>query len=286
MIAFYPGLHQPSDTKHFRRACISINRLWQRRKPLGRARIFVDSGAFTILAKHGHYPESHSVERYAQRLYELHTQGIVRIAVASTQDYMCEPMMLAKTGFTVADHQRLTVERYDALVASLARLFGGPPPFPILPVLQGWTVGDYRQHLAMYGGRLSPRMWVGVGSVCKRQGNTGTIEAILRAIKEVRPDLRLHGFWREADGAAEPCSPPPVLDRRQHGVVLRSSEERSQRERLAGSRRLRPAGERSAMRSRAVVAALRMTTSRDHSPSRDATKAEGLGQPDSNGGAQ
>jgi hypothetical protein len=35
---------------------------------------------------------------------------------------------------------------------------------------------------------------VGVGSVCKRNANAGTIEGILSAIKAARPDLRLHGF--------------------------------------------------------------------------------------------
>jgi hypothetical protein len=37
-------------------------------------------------------------------------------------------------------------------------------------------------------------MWVGVGSVCKRNGTPEQIEAVLDAIHNVRPDLRLHGF--------------------------------------------------------------------------------------------
>src|SRR4051795_10333681 len=37
-------------------------------------------------------------------------------------------------------------------------------------------------------------MWVGVGSVCRRNGNPSAIEAVLRAIKTERLDLRLHGF--------------------------------------------------------------------------------------------
>ncbi|MGL5060785.1 MAG: DUF7221 family queuine tRNA-ribosyltransferase-like protein [Microcoleus sp.] len=36
--------------------------------------------------------------------------------------------------------------------------------------------------------------WVGVGSVCKRNANAASIEAVLLAIKQARPDLRLHGF--------------------------------------------------------------------------------------------
>jgi hypothetical protein len=192
---FFPGLHHPGDAHHFRFVCISINRLWTRRKPIGRKTlVLVDSGAFTVLDKHGHYPPSHSVEAYARRLYELHTRGVVRIMAAVAQDYMCEDRITAKTGLTVLEHQRLTIERYDALVAELRRLFGGPIPFHVMPVLQGQTQADYLRHLAMYGARITPGMWVGVGSVCKRQGDPAVIEGILRAIKRARPDLWLHGF--------------------------------------------------------------------------------------------
>jgi hypothetical protein len=46
----------------------------------------------------------------------------------------------------------------------------------------------------MYGDRLTPGAYVGVGSVCKRNGDPAAIEAVLSAIKAERPDLRLHGF--------------------------------------------------------------------------------------------
>ncbi|MFD3263135.1 deazapurine DNA modification protein DpdA family protein [Phenylobacterium ferrooxidans] len=191
---FFPGLHQVSDAVHFRRGCISINRLWTRRKPVGGGPHFIDSGAYTVLDKHGYYPPSHSVEAYAARLYELHAQNIVRIAVAAAQDYMCEPHIRAKTGLTIEEHQRLTVERYDALLEELRRLFGNAIPFRVMPVLQGQSIADYLRHIEMYGPRLGFRMWVGVGSVCKRQGRAVVVEDILRAIKTARPDLRLHGF--------------------------------------------------------------------------------------------
>jgi hypothetical protein len=41
---------------------------------------------------------------------------------------------------------------------------------------------------------LTNGMWVGVGSVCKRNSKPEQIEAIVRAIKAERPDLRLHLF--------------------------------------------------------------------------------------------
>lgn len=191
-VLFYVGLHQPHDAAHFVRCCISIHRLLTRKAAVPCDEVLIDSGAFTKLAKHGCYPEPPGV--YARQLHRLHTAGVVRIVAAVAQDYMCEPFMLERTGLTVAEHQRLTVERYDALVTVLTELFGGPPPFPIMPVLQGFTPGDYLTHLTMYGDRLTPGMWVGVGSVCKRQGSIETIETLLAGIWGVRPDLRLHGF--------------------------------------------------------------------------------------------
>ena len=46
----------------------------------------------------------------------------------------------------------------------------------------------------MYGDLLKPGMWVGVGSVCKRNGSASSVLSILTAIKQKRPDLKLHGF--------------------------------------------------------------------------------------------
>lgn len=184
-LRFYVGLHQPGDAKAFDRAFLSINRLRGRQKPIPCDDVVIDSAAFTELAQHGHY--RHEVAEYAAELRRLHEAGVVRITAAVAQDYMCEPFMLAKTGLTVAEHQRLTVERYDALAAEHL-------PFPILPVLQGYDPADYVRHIALYGDRLTPGMWVGVGSVCKRNGKPEQVVAVLAAIKAARPDLRLHGF--------------------------------------------------------------------------------------------
>lgn len=230
---FYVGLHHPGDAIHFRHAFVSINALKNRRKPISHRRVPIDSGAFTLLNKHGHYPEP--VEAYAQQLYDLWVNSVVRIDFAVAQDYMCEPFVLAKTGLTIPEHQRLTVERYDGLVAALKVLFEGAIPFPIMPVLQGFAVSDYLQHLAMYGERLTPGMRVGVGSVCKRQGKVAVIEELLTAIKEVRPDLRLHGFWRQDHVARQRARAPAALQRRQHGLEFRGSEKWAQRQRLARS---------------------------------------------------
>lgn len=191
-VEFYPGLHQPADAQHFDLACISIKRLWRRLKAVLCSNVLVDSGAFTELFLHGHYRKG--VEEYAAVLFRLWTKLVVQIRAAVAQDYMCEPFILAKTGLTIEEHQRLTIERYDALVSELDRLFAGDIPFHVMPVLQGFAPQDYVNHIRMYGDRLKPGMWVGVGSVCKRQGDPRSIIAVLQAIAAERPDLDLHGF--------------------------------------------------------------------------------------------
>jgi hypothetical protein len=191
-VRFYVGLHQPGDAENFNRACISVRRLKGRKKPVDCVDVLVDSGAFTEINLYGGYRSS--VEEYAIELRRLHSAGVINIAAAVAQDYMCEPFMLAKTGLTIEVHQRLTIERYDALVAELERLFGGSIPFHVMPVLQGFAPQDYANHVRMYDDRLKPGMWVGVGSVCKRNGIPEKIIEVLSAIHAVRPDLRLHGF--------------------------------------------------------------------------------------------
>lgn len=183
-VMFFVGLHQPSDAQHFERAFVSVNRLRGRRKPIGAREWIMDSGAFTEIATHGGY--RHGVEAYAAEVNRWAYPGSGLVA-AVAQDYMCEPWMVAKTGLTIAEHQRLTIERYDALVPLV-------PDVYVMPVLQGYTAADYLRHLAMYGDRLAPDAYVGVGSVCKRNTNVSAIEEILLTIKRVRPDLRLHGF--------------------------------------------------------------------------------------------
>lgn len=144
----------------------------------------MDSGAFTEISTHGHYRAS--VAEYARHINRWAFAGSGLVA-AVAQDWMCEPHIIRKTGLSVAEHQRLTIERYDALLPLVPGVY-------VIPVLQGYAVDDYLRHLAMYGGRLAHGAYVGVGSVCKRNTNIRSIEAILSAIKEARPDLRLHGF--------------------------------------------------------------------------------------------
>lgn len=190
---FFVGLHQPGDSRHFERAFISVNRLRRRRSAVPANAWIMDSGAFSTIKTHGGYP--HPVAEYAAQIRRFADSG--RLLAAVAQDYMCEPEMLAKTGLTVDEHQRLTIERYDELVASDT---GG---VYIMPVLQGYAPWEYVDHLRAYGERLAPGAWVGVGSVCKRNATPTSIVRVLMAIKQERPDLRLHGFGLKLTALAD-----------------------------------------------------------------------------------
>lgn len=180
---FFVGLHQPSDARHFGCVCISVNRLRSRKRPMQVGEWMMDSGAFTELSTYGKWRTG--IEDYAYEIGRWADNGHLLAAVS--QDYMCEPFILAKTGLTIREHQRLTVERYVALKNYVCGVY-------IMPVLQGFEPEDYVEHIRMYGAELEYGAWVGVGSVCKRNGDPRAIEAVLLAIQAVRPDLKLHGF--------------------------------------------------------------------------------------------
>jgi len=179
---FFVGLHQPSDAHHASRAFISVNRLAKRVSDFRANDWILDSGAFSQVSIHGDFLMS--VPEYAAQIHRWRRCGNMQRAVA--QDWMCEPWIIERTGLSVAEHQRRTIDRYDAL-----RELAGDI---VMPVLQGYAVADYVRHVEQYGNRLSRGMWVGVGSVCKRNSSPSSVAEILRAVRSVRPDLRLHGF--------------------------------------------------------------------------------------------
>lgn len=182
VMLFYVGIHHPHHARNFDRAFISMNPLRRRRSCLSANRFIVDSGAFTEITKFGGY--RHEPDEYAAEVNRVRQWQGFECAV--TQDYMCEPFVLEKTGLSVRDHQRLTIERYRR-IQSLT-------PAYVMPVLQGYKASEYLDHIEQYGDLLRAGMRVGVGSVCKRNASISQIEDVLLAIHEAAPGLLLHGF--------------------------------------------------------------------------------------------
>jgi hypothetical protein len=147
----------------------------------------LDSGGFSQVATHGRFTFTaeqyvHDVRRYRDEIGQLQW--------AAPMDWMCEAPMLAKTGLTVADHQRRTVDNYLELTTL-------DPTLPFIPVLQGQTLSDYHRCADLYainGVDLLDTV-VGLGSVCRRQ-DTAEIGSIVGHFHA--QGLRLHGFGCKA----------------------------------------------------------------------------------------
>ena len=99
--------------QHFDASFVSINRIRNRKSAFKVGDCIMDSGAFTAIKTHGGYLEPASV--YAAEIKRWAKNGNLLAAVA--QDYMCESVMLERTGMTIPQHQALTIDRYDDLVA-------------------------------------------------------------------------------------------------------------------------------------------------------------------------
>ena len=188
---FYVGVHHPRLawplTLRGFRVCLSANVLKGR---LGDVPFIgcnepwlLDSGAFTQVALRGGFDQTPG--DYAALIRRYARSGLI---AAATQDYMTEDVALRATGLSLRRHQALTIDRFDAIQDA------GVGGVHLMPVLQGRSPDDYRRHLDAYGDRIAPGAWLGVGSLCKRQGDPAIIAGILDAIHGDRPDLRLHGF--------------------------------------------------------------------------------------------
>jgi hypothetical protein len=193
-VTFYLGTHHPGWLKRLSIPLfISHRRLMgYRTLPVARGSWALDSGAFSDLAQYGRWtlaPEQYvaAVRRYRDEIGKL--------VWAAPQDWMCEPSIVAKTGLSVSEHQRQTVENF-LLLRAMA------PDLPFIPVVQGWDLADYLRCLEMYakaGIDLTAEPLVGLGSVCRRQA-TKEVGDIVTALAGL--GLRLHGFGVKASGLA------------------------------------------------------------------------------------
>lgn len=189
---FYLGTHEPSwlataGVPLF----VSRRRLAPlRRLPRAIATWALDSGGFTELSMRGAWAVR--PRQYIDEVRRFRDE-IGSLAWAAPQDWMCEPAVLAKTGLSVAEHQRRTVENLIDL-----RMLA--PDLPFVPVLQGWTEGDYLDHVDAYalaGVELTDEPLVGLGTVCRRQS---TIRAGLIASGLAADGINLHGFGFKRTG--------------------------------------------------------------------------------------
>lgn len=195
---FYLGTHEPTwlNRSHVPLfvSCIRIRERCRRKLPKARVPWALDSGGFSQLNPKGPGRYTTTPEEYAAEVARW-SDAIGNLDWAAIQDWMCEPFVLAHTGLTVAEHQCRTVQSY----LDLRRI---APRLPWVPVLQGFTLAEYRECARQYaaaGVNLGECPTVGIGSVCRRQG---TDEAA-RIIHQLAADGlagRIHAFGYKLEG--------------------------------------------------------------------------------------
>lgn len=183
---FYLGTHVVTMLKTANVPLFLSRRvLWERKSfPQALDCWALDSGGFSELSMYGKWetPSKQYVEEV--RRFSDH---IGKLDWASIQDWMCEPFIIHKTGLSVQEHQRRTIDNYK-LLTDLA------PEIQWTPVLQGFKLDEYLDHLDMYeaaGINLFSLPVVGVGSICRRQ-HTTEAEIILNTLAAF--GLKIHGF--------------------------------------------------------------------------------------------
>ncbi len=168
----------------------------------------LDSGGFKELEQHGHWTVT--PQQYVREVRRL-AEEVGKLQWAAVQDWMCEPPILyggptdpgqsaPGTGLSVEEHQLRTIENY----CRLRELGGREMAHLWAPVLQGWCLEDYVEHVHLWTtvGRvdLNEVPVIGVGSVCRRQG-TEMASALFRILTEQFPlKGRLHAFGVKTQG--------------------------------------------------------------------------------------
>jgi hypothetical protein len=191
-VKFWLGIHAPHWLATMTvPAFVSYSRLVDR-KTFPRAAVdwCHDSKGFTELKQHGCY--RFTVPQYVAHVRRV-SREIGRMAWSAIMDWMCEDIVLRKTGLSVANHQSRTIDNY----LESRRL---APEIPWIACLQGWAPEDYLEHVEQYARRgvyLDQHEVVGLGSVCTRQ-KLRSIEAVVLPLASL--GLKLHGFGVKADG--------------------------------------------------------------------------------------
>lgn len=152
----------------------------------------LDSGGFTELSLYGRWTVSPGqYAAHARWFYD----NIPGMQWAACQDWVCQPFITEKTGLSVAIHQQRTV-------ASYLRLRELQPSVPWAPVLQGWCIGEYIDHVRQYeeaGIDLTELPIVGIGSIAARQHKEADyVEALIREVANI--GIKLHGFGLKKTG--------------------------------------------------------------------------------------
>ncbi len=159
---------------------VSVNSAMGRRLDLrSKSQSWVDSGAFQIIKARGYFP-------FGDGLYASWV-GAMGPKFFTQLDWPCEPAVLAKTGLSVEEHQRRSLQSANTLASSEVG------DAVLVPTIQGWTVEQYlaaAENLEKIG---LWRSYMAIGSVCRRN-QAAAVVAVITALREFSPNTRYHGF--------------------------------------------------------------------------------------------
>lgn len=148
--------------------------------------VMIDSIGFTMLSSYGKWLISE--DEYIEECTRIN-DAFKRVILFSPQDWMCEPFIVEKTGLSVLEHQIKTVDNYISL-SKKSKL-------PFLPVLQGYTLTEYKRCLSMYRANGIDTNHFGLGSVCRRQSTDEIKEIVEYFFNE---GLKLHAYGVKLKG--------------------------------------------------------------------------------------
>jgi hypothetical protein len=197
-VRFYLGVHQPAWLERLHHPLFVSHRRLMTYKKLPRAigPWALDSGAFSEIDLYGRWKTTPA--QYAAAVNRYHDE-IGNLAWCSPMDWVCEPWMLAKTGLSADEHLHRTVDSVLEL-----RTLG--LKVRVIPILQGWTLGQYFRCAQLYadaGIDLLSEPLVGVGSMCRRQNHywaSVILNDLARLGGRGAPLVRLHAFGFKTQG--------------------------------------------------------------------------------------
>jgi hypothetical protein len=144
-VIFYLGAHHPHWLAQSTVPLFVSRRALERYKKLPRATVVpwaLDSGGFTELTMHGKW--THASRPTTPRSCAGTAPRSASSTWAAPQDWMCEPADDLDGRACLCSS---TSAARSTTFSSYARV---APDLPIIPVLQGWSLGDYMEHVEMY----------------------------------------------------------------------------------------------------------------------------------------
>jgi len=158
----------------------------------GIERLFIDSGGFSAFTRFAEYP--YTVEEYITFIHQQIDRGlpVERVAI---MDYPCEVS-------ANRERYRTNTDRIDATIRNARRCIDGDRSMPWVPVIQGYTLDEYKDCWDKYQDiGITSDLWA-LGSVCARK-KTGGIRRIITAVKEYT-DANLHTFGMTLNALRNP----------------------------------------------------------------------------------